>query len=60
MLNVGKTWFTDPVLAYGLVFALQAVGLVLSILLLNRVNVREFQDNAKTSIATVMAGDLDG
>jgi len=60
VLNVGKTWFTNPVLAYGLVFLLQAVGLVLSILLLNRVNVREFQDNAKTAIATVMAGDLDG
>ena len=60
VLNVGKSLFPNPVLAYGLVFALQAVGLVLSILLLNRVNVREFQDNAKTAIATVMAGDLDG
>ena len=60
VLNVGKSLFPNPVLAYGLVFALQAVGLVLSIFLLNRVNVREFQDNAKTAIATVMAGDLDG
>jgi BCD family chlorophyll transporter-like MFS transporter len=60
VLNVGKSLFPNPVLAYGLVFALQGVGLVLSILLLNQVNVREFQDNAKTAIATVMAGDLDG
>jgi len=60
VLNVGKSLFPNPVLAYGLVFALQAIGLVLSIFLLNQVNVREFQDNAKTAIATVMAGDLDG
>jgi BCD family chlorophyll transporter-like MFS transporter len=60
VLNIGKTLFTNPVLAYGLVFALQALGLILSIFLLNKVNVREFQDNAKTAITTVMAGDLDG
>lgn len=60
VLNVGKSLFPNPVLAYGLVFLLQALGLGVSILLLNRVNVREFQDNAKTAIATVMAGDLDG
>lgn len=60
MLNIGKALFANAVLAYGLVFALQALGLILSIFLLNKVNVREFQDNAKTAIATVMAGDLDG
>ncbi|MBE9196903.1 PucC family protein [Synechocystis sp. LEGE 06083] len=59
ILNIGKALFANAVLAYGLVFALQALGLILSIFLLNKVNVREFQDNAKTAIATVMAGDLD-
>jgi BCD family chlorophyll transporter-like MFS transporter len=42
------------------VFALQALGLGISIVLLNRVNVREFQDNAQKAIATVMAGDIEG
>lgn len=60
VLNIGKTLFSNPVLAYGLVFALQAVGLILSIVILNRVNVREFKDSANTAIATVMASDLDG
>ncbi len=59
VLNLGKVLFTEPVLAYGLVFALQSLGLIASIFLLNRVNIREFQDNAKTAIATVMTGDLD-
>ncbi|BFM39318.1 BCD family MFS transporter [Synechocystis sp. LKSZ1] len=59
VLNIGKEIFSQPVLAYGLVFLLQAVGLVASIFLLNRVNIREFQDNAQRAIATVMAGDLD-
>ncbi len=60
VLNLGKALFSSTVLAYSLVFGLQALGLILSIFLLNRVNVREFQDNAQKAITTVMAGDLDG
>ena len=60
VLNLGKTLFTSPVLAYGLVFGLQVVGLILSVGLLNRVNVREFQDNAEKAMTTVMAGELEG
>jgi BCD family chlorophyll transporter-like MFS transporter len=59
VLNIGKNLFSQSVLAYGLVFLLQAIGLVASIFLLNRVNIREFQDNAQRAIAAVMAGDLD-
>lgn len=59
VLDIGRQIFTTPVLAYGLVFALQAVGMVLAVWFLGRVNVQEFQDNAKNAIATVMESDLD-
>ncbi|MBZ8181335.1 BCD family MFS transporter [Oscillatoria salina] len=60
VLNLGKLIFTVPVLAYGTVFAMQAIGMIVAIWFLRRVNIREFQANAKAAIATVMEGDLDG
>ncbi|NEQ96120.1 MAG: BCD family MFS transporter [Cyanothece sp. SIO2G6] len=45
--------------AYSLVFAAQAVGMIIAVGLLNRVNVQEFQDNAKGAIAAVLAQELD-
>lgn len=61
VLDVGKTLFSSSnVLAYGLVFALQAVGMVLAIACLSQVNIREFRDTAKAAIAAVIEGDLDG
>lgn len=60
ILDLGKAIFAVPLLAYGLVFALQALGMLLAIGLLNRVNVVEFQNTTKAAIATVMEGDLDG
>jgi MFS transporter, BCD family, chlorophyll transporter len=59
VLNLGKMLFTEPVLAYGTVFALQAVGMIWAVWLLRRINVKEFQDNAKAAIASVMEGELD-
>jgi BCD family chlorophyll transporter-like MFS transporter len=46
-------------LAYGLVFAVQAIGMILAIVLLQRVNVREFQDNARVAIASVMSNEIE-
>ncbi len=60
VLDVGKALFNAPVFAYGLVFGLQALGMLAAIALLNRVNVSEFQSSTKTAIATMMEGDLDG
>ena len=60
VLDVGKALFSAPVFAYGLVFGLQALGMLAAIALLNRVNVSEFQSSTKTAIATMMEGDLDG
>ncbi|HEY9799165.1 MAG TPA: BCD family MFS transporter [Leptolyngbyaceae cyanobacterium] len=58
-LDVGKRLFPTLELAYGLVFALEAVGMLLSIWFLNRVNVTEFQNNTKQAIASVLESDLD-
>jgi MFS transporter, BCD family, chlorophyll transporter len=60
VLNLGKAIFDVPLLAYGSVFTLQVVGLIVAIWLLGRINVKEFQENAQSAIAQIMQGDLDG
>jgi MFS transporter, BCD family, chlorophyll transporter len=59
LLDLGRSIFHSPLLAYSLVFGIQTVGMLLAILLLNRVNVTEFKTNTERAIATVMEGDLD-
>jgi BCD family chlorophyll transporter-like MFS transporter len=59
ILDLGRSLFGVPMLAYGLVFAVPVVGMILAVWLVGRVNVREFQDNAKTAIATILENDLD-
>lgn len=59
VLDLGRLLFGGPVLSYGLVFATQAVGMILAVVLLRRVNIHEFRENAKDAIAAVMAGELD-
>ncbi len=59
LLDVGRSLFSAPVLAYGIVFVPQAVGMVLAIWFLNRVNVAEFRTNAEQAIASVLEGELD-
>ena len=58
-LDFGRLLFDLPMLAYGLVFILAGVGMILSIFLLNRVNVREFKDNASIAVANILEGELD-
>jgi MFS transporter, BCD family, chlorophyll transporter len=58
VLDAGRSIFQSPLLAYSTVFALQAVGMLGAIVLLNRVNVSEFKSNTEAAIATVMEGDL--
>lgn len=60
VLNLGKIIFDLPVLAYGMVFALQAVGMIAAVFLLRRVNVTEFQANAKRAITSILESELDG
>lgn len=45
--------------AYALVFLTQAAGMLLAIGLLSRVNIQEFQANAKDAIAAALASDMD-
>ncbi|WGV25468.1 BCD family MFS transporter [Halotia branconii] len=59
VLDIGRRVLPNLELAYGLVFALEAVGMVVSIWFLNRVNVTEFQTNTKQAIASVLESDLD-
>ncbi|TVU53353.1 MAG: MFS transporter [Arthrospira sp. PLM2.Bin9] len=58
-LDLGRFIFEVPVLAYGTVFATQAVGMICAINLLSRVNVREFQDSTKKAISTILESELD-
>ncbi len=60
VLDIGKVLFTSPVWGYGLVFATQALGMIVAIVILNQVNVQEFKETTGKAIATVMEGDLDG
>jgi BCD family chlorophyll transporter-like MFS transporter len=58
-LDVGKKLTSNLVFAYGLVFVLQGLCMLLAIRLLTRVNVQEFQTSSKEAIAAVIASDKD-
>ncbi len=61
ILDIGKYLFDERlVFAYGLVFAIQAVVMIFAIMILNRVDVKEFRETTSRAIATVMEGDIDG
>ena len=59
VLDLGRRVMPNLVLAYGLVFGLEAVGILLAIWFLNRVSVAEFQSKAQLAIASVLENDLD-
>jgi BCD family chlorophyll transporter-like MFS transporter len=59
LLNIGKAVFAIPTFAYGLVFAVEALGMMIAVLLLSQVNVREFQQDAKTVISSILESELD-
>ncbi|OLP18355.1 MFS transporter [Leptolyngbya sp. 'hensonii'] len=58
-LDLGKKLTTNLVLAYGTVFLLQGLCMLLAIALLSRVNVQEFQTTSREAIANVLAADRD-
>jgi MFS transporter, BCD family, chlorophyll transporter len=59
VLSLGKNIMPNLALAYGLVFALEAAGMIAAIWFLNRVNVQEFKTNAKQAIASILESELD-
>lgn len=58
-LDLGKAVLVDTVWAYGFVFSLQALAMIVAVKLLDRVNVREFQTTAKDAVKAVIAADVD-
>ncbi|WP_246198695.1 BCD family MFS transporter [Sodalinema gerasimenkoae] len=59
VLNLGTWLFESPLLAYGSVFLLQSLGLLLALILLKRVNIKEFQASTQTAVSRVMEGELE-
>ncbi|PZV08474.1 MAG: MFS transporter [Leptolyngbya sp.] len=57
--GAGEVGQPQAFLAYGLVFTLQAIGMLIAIWLLRRVNIQEFQANAKAAIAAAIESDMD-
>ena len=47
-------------MSYSLVFIIQAIGMLVAIAFLDRVDVKEFKENTNRTLATVMESDLDG
>jgi MFS transporter, BCD family, chlorophyll transporter len=60
LLDLGRSLFgSQTLLAYGLVFTIEAVLMLSAVMLLNKVNVAEFRDRTQTAIASVLAQTLD-
>ncbi|MBW4551076.1 MAG: BCD family MFS transporter [Aphanocapsa sp. GSE-SYN-MK-11-07L] len=57
-LDVGRRLFETPVMAYGLVFCLPVVGMSIAIWVLGKVNVEEFQAEAKVAIAQILSEEI--
>lgn len=60
ILDLGQFLLKMPLLAYSLVFGLEAIVILLAINRLNKVNIKEFQSNTQQIITQVMEGELDG
>jgi MFS transporter, BCD family, chlorophyll transporter len=59
LIDVGKRLFSNLVLAYGLVFVMQAIVMLGAVWFLRRVNVQEFRMNAKQAITAVLESEMD-
>lgn len=59
VLDLGKGIFSNLTLAYGLVFVIQAIGMITAVVLLSRVDVKAFRTNTKAAISTILQGELD-
>jgi MFS transporter, BCD family, chlorophyll transporter len=59
LLDLGRQLFHQPVLAFGLVFACQAIGMLFAVAMLNRVSVQEFRLTANQAIARVLHSEIE-
>jgi MFS transporter, BCD family, chlorophyll transporter len=61
LLDFGRVLFgSQALLAYGLVFTIEALLMLCAVALLNQVNVTEFRDRTQMAIAAILAQELDG
>ena len=60
VLDIGRGIFEAPVLAYALVFGLQAVGMISAIALLNQISLTEFRNSTQKATMMAMEGDIEG
>ena len=60
ILDIGKSIFDNPLMSYSLVFAIQALAMIVAIAFLERVNVKEFKETTSKALSTAMEGELDG
>ncbi|MBC8120238.1 MAG: BCD family MFS transporter [Gemmatimonadaceae bacterium] len=58
-LELGQRLFSQPVFAYGLVFALESLGMVLAVWFLGRVSVEEFRTDTRKAVTKVLASEVD-
>ncbi|NCJ06554.1 MFS transporter [Synechococcales cyanobacterium C] len=58
LLDVGRQVFTAPLFAYGFVFWLEAIVISLATILLRRVDVVEFREQAGKAVIAAMEGEL--
>lgn len=59
LLDLGRSLFANTAAAFSLVFACQAIGMVLAVSVLRRVNVQEFRTQSGKAIAAVLERELD-
>ena len=59
LLDVGRFLFTNTWFAYSFVFFCEALCIIGAIVLLNKVNVQEFQASTRKATTMIMEGDLD-
>jgi len=59
LLDLGRGLFSNTVYAFSLVFACQAIGMLIAVSILSRVSVQEFRTKAGHAIAAVLERDLD-
>jgi BCD family chlorophyll transporter-like MFS transporter len=59
LLDIGRQVFSQTFFAFALVFACQAVGMVVAFGLLTRINVQTFKIESGKAIATLMEMELD-
>jgi BCD family chlorophyll transporter-like MFS transporter len=59
ILDIGRLIFSNAWLAYSFVFFFEALFIIGAIVLLNKVNVQEFQATTRQATAMVMEADLD-